>query len=66
MEVNLEKIYIQIFEIKIGHPRLSMGESILPLHACAYRTVIYGVVIVDRNLERANENDGCKMTARDS
>ena len=25
--------------------------------------VIYGVVIVSRNLERANENDGFKMTA---
>ena len=27
------------------------------------RTVIYGVVIVSRNLERTNENDGFKMTA---
>ena len=33
------------------------------IHACAQRTVIYGVVIVSRNLERANENDGFKMTA---
>ena len=40
-----------------------MGESILLIHACAYQTVIYGVVIVSRNLERANENDGFKMTA---
>ena len=31
------------FEIKIGHPRLSVGESILLIHACAYRIVIYGV-----------------------
>ena len=27
------------------------------------RTVNYGVVIVSRNLERTNENDGFKMTA---
>ena len=39
-----------------------MGESIL-IHACAYRTVIYSVVIVSRNLERANEKGGFKMTA---
>ena len=38
-----------------------MGESILHVHA--QRTVIYGVVIVSRNLERTNENDGFKMTA---
>ena len=38
-----------------------MGKSILLIHA--QRTVIYGVVIVDRNLERTNENDGFKMTA---
>ena len=46
------------------HPRLSMGESMLLIHA--KRTVIYGVVIVSRNLEhveRTNENDGFKMTA---
>ena len=47
----------------MGHPHLSVGESILLIHACAYRTVIYGVVIIRRNLERANENDGFKMTA---
>ena len=29
----------------------------------AQRTVIYGVVIVSRNLERTNRNDGFKMTA---
>ena len=42
-----------------------MGESILLIHivVCAYRTVIYGVVIVSRKLERANENDGFQMTA---
>ena len=27
---------------------------------------MYGVVIVSRNLERANENDGFKMTALES
>ena len=37
-----------------------MGESILFIHACADN---YGVVMVSRNLERANENDGFKMTA---
>ena len=40
-----------------------MGESIQLIHGCAQRTVIYGVVIVSSNLERANENDGFKMTA---
>ena len=40
-----------------------MGESILLIHAYAYHTVIYGVVIVSRNRERANENNGFKMTA---
>ena len=45
------------------HPRLSVGESILVIHACAKRTVMYGVGIVSRNLERANENDRFKMTA---
>ena len=47
----------------MGHPRFSVGEFILLIHACAQRTVIYGVVIVSRNLERTNENDGFKMTA---
>ena len=42
------------------HRRFSVGKSILFIHAC---TVIYGVVIVSRNLERANENDRFKMTA---
>ena len=45
----------------MGHPRLSVGESIMLIHA--QRTVIYGVVIVSRNLERTNENDGFKMAA---
>ena len=45
----------------MGHPRLSVGESIPIIHA--HRTVNYGVVIVSRNLERTNENDGFKMTA---
>ena len=40
----------------MGHPRLSIGESILFIHN-------YGVVMVSRNIERANENDGFKMTA---
>ena len=44
----------------MGHPRLSVGESILLIHT--QRTVIYGVVIVSRNIERTNENDGLKMT----
>ena len=44
----------------MGHPRLSVGEYTAYTRA---RTVIYGVVIVGRNLERANENDGFKMTA---
>ena len=29
----------------------------------AQRTVIYGVVIVSRNIERTNQNDGFKLTA---
>ena len=45
----------------MGHPCLSVGESILLIHA--QRTVIYDVVIVSKNLERTNENDGFKMTA---
>ena len=45
----------------MGHPRLSVGESILFIHA--QRTVNYGVVIVIRNLERTNENYGFKITA---
>ena len=43
----------------MDHPHLSVGESILLIHALY--TVIYVfcfVVIVSRNLERANENDG--------
>ena len=47
----------------MGHPCLSVGESILFIHACAQRTVNYSVVMVSRNLERANENDRFKMTA---
>ena len=45
------------FEIKMGHPLLSVGESIQLIHVCAYRTVICGMVNVSRDLERANEND---------
>ena len=47
----------------MGHPPFisGRGESILLIHVQC--TVIYGVVIVSRNLERANENDGFKMTA---
>ena len=45
----------------MGHPRLSVGESILFIHAC-----VNYVVVVSRNLERANENDGFKMTALES
>ena len=52
--------------MNMDHPRLAVGESILlytrPMHALQ-RTVIYGVVIVSKNLERTNENDGFKMTA---
>ena len=47
----------------MGHPRLSVDESMLFIHACAERTVNYGMVMVSRNLERANENDRFKMTA---
>ena len=43
------------------HPRLSVGEFIMFIHA--QRTVIYGVVIVGKILERTNENYGFKMTA---
>ena len=49
------------FEMKINHPRLSVGESILLIHA--QRTVIYDVVIVNRNFERTNENNGFERTA---
>ena len=48
--------------MKMCHPRLSVGESIYHIHACA-NALAYGVVIVSRNLERANENDGFRMTA---
>ena len=44
------------------HPRLLIGR----IHAAyihAQRTVIYGVVVFSRNLERTNENDRFKMTA---
>ena len=47
--------------MKMSHPRQWANPYCLK-HACAQRTV-YGVVIVSRNLERANENDGFKMTA---
>ena len=45
----------------MGHPRLSVGEFILLIHA--QRTVIYGVIIDGRNIERTNADDGFKMTA---
>ena len=38
---------------------MNMGHT----HNALQRTVNYGVVIVSRNLERTNENDGFKMTA---
>ena len=48
----------------MGCPRLSVGESMLLKYTHAHkRTVIYGLVIVSRNLERANENEGFQMTA---
>ena len=49
----------------MGHPRLSVDESILFIYTHAYNAlhVNYGVVMVSRYLERANENDGFKMTA---
>ena len=54
--------------MNMGNPRLLVGEPILLIHAqrttaILQRTVIYGVAIVSRNLERTNENDGFKMTA---
>ena len=52
------QIWAKYFEIKMGHPRLSVGESIMLIHA--QHTVIYGMVIVSRNIESTNENDGFK------
>ena len=51
--------------MNMGHPRLLVGEPILLIHAqrTIQRTVIYGLVIVSRNLERTNENEEFKMTA---
>ena len=54
-------VFLKQFD-KMSHPRQWANPYCLK-HACAQRTVIYGVVIVSRNLERANENDGFKMTA---
>ena len=48
--------------MNMPHPRLLVGEPILLIHTLKC-TVIYGVVIVSRNLERTNENDRFKMTA---
>ena len=45
-----------------SHTRLLVGKPMLLMHALQ-RTVNYGVVIVSRNLEWANENDGFKITA---
>ena len=44
------------------HLRVTLRE---PTTRAVYtqRTVIYGVVIVNRNLERTNQNDGFKITA---
>ena len=47
--------------MNMGLPHLLVGEPMLLIHP--QRTVIYGVVIVSRNLERTNENDRFKMTA---
>ena len=50
----------------MGRPRLLVGKPILLIihaHKSLQHTVIYGVVMVSRNLERTNEKDGFKMTA---
>ena len=53
-----ENIDPYIFLIKTGHAVYGRIHTLL-IHA--QRTVTYGVVIVSRNLERTNENDGFKM-----
>ena len=46
------------------HTRVTLREPTTRARCIhAQRTVIYGVVIVVRNLERTNQNDGFKMTA---
>ena len=61
---EIERRYIsKYFEIKLGH---LVYQWAIPywLYTHAHtRMRIYGMVIVSRNLERANENDGFKMTA---
>ena len=53
--------------MNMGHPRLLVGNPFcMYTHNTLQRTVIYGVVIVSRHLERTNENDGFKMTALES
>ena len=56
--------------MNMGHPVYQLANPYhTAIHAQRFtapglqRTVIYGVVIVSRNLERTNENDGFKMTA---
>ena len=44
----------------MSRPPLSVGKSKLLIHA--QRTVIYGVLIVSRNLERTNESEGFEIT----
>ena len=46
----------------MGLHRLSVGESVLRNTHKALSS-IFGVVIVSRNLEKTNENDGFKMRA---
>ena len=45
------------------HARVTLREPTIRAVLYTQRTVIYGVVIVSRNLERTNQNDGFKMTA---
>ena len=56
----------KLFERKIGYPVYSAWTYHARRLIHAHRTVIYGVVIVNRNLERTNQNDGFKMTALES
>ena len=59
-----ENTYPNILKYSEINSRLSVGESILLIHAQRICPLyVYGVVIVSRNLERTNENDGFKITA---
>ena len=49
--------------MNMSHPRLSVGESTANTRTTHYSALSSTVVIVSRNLERTNENDGFKMTA---